>query len=685
MDVGRQGDIGDVDGLGEFEAGVKSATLGQGGDDPGLAGVALPPDLRHELSGIGIDLGGGDEDVHDLRRSLHEVATDTREGADHRFRICLSEGLLHLGPVAEGDGLVVTTEGDVEDALEERPLGGEQAVQGWQRGVSGTGDRFEGGSGISVLDEEGLCCFEDAKPGVPGLGLAARIVVAPLDRTVHIRNTITIMTVAELSRNCEILVVGAGPAGLVAGITLARYGVDVLVIDKRDGLPRLSRNLVISTRGMELMRRFGLEEATRAGAADVKISAWVTPNLASGDGTEMPVGYPSDAEAAAASPTRPAWASQDHHEPILLEHLRRLAAATVQFGWELLEISQGETGVRATVADAETGRAADIHASYVIAADGAHSLVRDQLGIRMIGPEDLADYERVEFCAPLWQLVGEHRHGLYVITRPDAAGVLAPRGSADRWGLSRETPTGTPDLLSLSQDDLAGLIQRAAGMDGLRPRIERVSNFSFAAQMAERYAEGRCFLVGDAAHRMTPRGGTGMNTAIQDSFDLGWKLAWVLRGWAGPGLLATYEHDRRPVAAHNVQRASEPTGAQRVTDQALPWDLNGRLPHHWLACGDEQTSTIDLIGDGLTVLAGPSDPRWARFAASTSSTVPIDVHVLDGGTADALDVPPSGALLARPDGRPLRRWTDFDSAVADWPIPKLSRISAADQMTLSFC
>jgi len=466
--------------------------------------------------------------------------------------------------------------------------------------------------------------------------------------------------------------VGAGPAGLVAGITLARYGIDVLVIDKRDGLPGLSRNLVISTRGMELMRRFGLEEAIRAGAADVKISAWVTPNLASGEGTEMPVGYPSDAEAALASPTRPVWAPQDHHEPILLEHLRRLPTAAVQFGCELLEICQDGKGARAAVTVAETGRAEEVHASYVIAADGAHSVVRDQLGICMIGPGDLADYERVEFCAPLWQLVGERRHGLYVITRPDAAGVLAPRGPADRWGLSRETPRGAPGLLSLGRDELTGLIQRAVGMDALRPRIERLSTFTFAAQMAERYAEGRCILVGDAAHRMTPRGGTGMNTAIQDSFDLGWKLAWVLHGWAGPELLATYEHDRRPVAAHNVHRASQPTGAQRETDQALPWDLNGRLPHHWLSAGEKPTSTIDLIGDGFTVLAGPLDPRWARFARSTSSTAPIDVHVLDGGTADALDVPPSGALLTRPDGRQLRRWTDVDAAteaaVADPPV-----------------
>jgi 2-polyprenyl-6-methoxyphenol hydroxylase-like FAD-dependent oxidoreductase len=382
----------------------------------------------------------------------------------------------------------------------------------------------------------------------------------------------------------------------------------------------------------------------------------------------MPLGSPSDAEAALASPTRPAWTPQDYLEPILADHLRSLATATVRFGCELREITQDENGVHAVVADDETQIAEDIYASYLIAVDGAHSTIRQQLGIRMIGPDDLADYERVEFSAPLWSVVGQHRYGLYLITRPDAAGTVAPRGSDDRWGLSRESPVGTRGMLDLGHEELISLIQRAAGAD-VRPRIERRSTFTFAAQMAERYMEGRCFLVGDAAHRMTPRGGTGMNTAIQDSFDLGWKLAWVLRGWASPKLLASHEVERRPIDAHNVQRASEPTGARRDTDQELPWDLNGRVAHHWLPTGEQQTSTIDLIGDGFTLLAGPSNPHWARFAASILPRAPIGVHNVDAATADALDLPPTGALVTRPDGRELRRWIDADAAATegfDW-------------------
>jgi hypothetical protein len=147
-----------------------------------------------------------------------------------------------------------------------------------------------------------------------------------------------------------------------------------------------------------------------------------------------------------------------------------------------------------------------------------------------------------------------------------------------------------------------------------------------------------------------------------NSSGLGWKLAWVLRGWAGPELLTAYEHERRPIAAHNVHRAGEPTGARQDTNEALPWDLNGRLPHHWVPTSDEERSTIDLIGDGLTLLAGPADPRWATYRECARPSAPLDVHVLDASTADALDLTPTGALLTRPDGHELQRWRHFEPA-----------------------
>ncbi|MFN2607501.1 MAG: FAD-dependent monooxygenase [Acidimicrobiales bacterium] len=460
----------------------------------------------------------------------------------------------------------------------------------------------------------------------------------------------------------EVLVVGAGPCGLVAGMTLARYGVDVSVVEQRDGVSNLSRALVVSTRGMELMRRFGIEEAVRAGAADVEPTALVTPTLASSEGHVMPLGYPSDDEAAEASPSRPSWTPQDRHEPLLLAHLRASPSARVRFGTRLVALDQDEEKISATVVDRASDNLQRVEARYAIAADGAHSAARTALGIAMEGPDDLAVYERVEFLAALDQAVGDRRHALYVLERPDVDGaVLARRGRENRWGLSRERPVGRRGMDGLTGDQLVAMIRTATGVGDLDVTIERVTSFTFAAQMAESYRAGRGFLVGDAAHRMTPRGGTGMNTGIQDAFDLGWKLAWVLHGWAPPRLLDTYESERRPIGVHNVGRSAEAGGARRTTDEAMRWDLDGRLLHCWLDRDGRRVSTIDLIGDALTLFTAAEGARWADVIGQMGFAAPTDIVVTDTAAAVGLGVAPTGGVLVRPDGHEVARWSAADA------------------------
>lgn len=454
----------------------------------------------------------------------------------------------------------------------------------------------------------------------------------------------------------QVLVVGAGPAGLVAGITLARYGIAVLLVEKRERISTLSRAVVVSTRSMEILRLWGLEAEVRAGAADVEPCGWATYTLGSGEGTEVPLGYPCSAEAASVSPTRPAWAPQDHLEPILLAYLRRFPQAEVRLGVELVGLEQHDAGVRALVRDRESGRVRTIQALYVVGADGAHSTVRSLLGIPMEGGDDLGDYERVEFCAPLAEIAGARRYGLTIITHPEAQGVLIPRGPSDRWGFSRERRPGQTSLADYREDQLVELIRTAVGISSLQPRLEQCSTFSFAAQIAERYHDRRAFLVGDAAHRMTPRGGTGMNTAMHDAYDLGWKLAWVLSGWAEQVLLDSYESERRPVGLHNVTRSADPNGARQETSEALPWDLNGRVAHHWLRRGSRVMSTLDLIGDGLTLFASANEPGWAHAGPTLNARAPVLTHLIDEPIASSLGTGPHGALLLRPDGRQLLHW-----------------------------
>ncbi len=199
------------------------------------------------------------------------------------------------------------------------------------------------------------------------------------------------------------------------------------------------------------------------------------------------------------------------------------------------------------------------------------------------------------------------------------------------------------------------LIRIAAGVPDLEPRIHRISTFTFAAEIADRFAERSAFLIGDAPHRVSRRGGTGMNTAIADGHDLGWKLGWVLNGWAGEDLLDTYEAERRPVAAHNLERSVDERGSYRDTIDEIHVDLGGRIAHLWLEAEDERMSTLDLVGDGLTLFTGPDTEPPAEASASADGSAPVTVRRLPAVTARALGIGPDGSLLVRPSGVPARR------------------------------
>ena len=272
---------------------------------------------------------------------------------------------------------------------------------------------------------------------------------------------------------------------------------------------------------------------------------------------------------------------------------------------------------------------------------------------------------------------------LAALDKPWGTGVMrstssnTPRWMAPSW-LAADVRTGgacpgsarwTPPDRRAREPDLIALIRAATGVTDLDVTIERLSSFAVSAQIAERYRRGRCFLIGDAAHRMTPRGGTGMNTGIQDGFDLGWKLAWVLHGWAPAELLDTYDDERRPIGLHNVGRAASAGGARRTTDEALPWDLDDRLVHCWLDRDGDEVSTLDLIGDGSTLFAATDDPRWADVAGRSAFTAPVEVIVIEGHAGMALGLGRTGAVLVRPDGHEVARLAHGSMASPDPESP----------------
>jgi putative polyketide hydroxylase len=181
------------------------------------------------------------------------------------------------------------------------------------------------------------------------------------------------MGAADHTRRGPVVIVGAGPAGLVTAVTLARQGVASLLVERNPALSPLPRATAVSTRTMELLRSFGLEDQVRAGQLELAaVGAWETETLASPEGALVPLGQPDFAEVAAASPTTPAAVPQDHLEPVVLRHLEGLGLTEVRFDAELVALDQDADGVTVVLRESATGATQTVRAGYLVGADGAH-------------------------------------------------------------------------------------------------------------------------------------------------------------------------------------------------------------------------------------------------------------------------------------------------------------------------
>ena len=157
-----------------------------------------------------------------------------------------------------------------------------------------------------------------------------------------------------------------------------------------------------------------------------------------------------------------------------------------------------------------------------------------------------------------------------------------------------------------------------------------------------------------------------MNTAIADGYDLGWKLSWVLKGWAREELLETYEAERHPVVAHNVERSIDDRGSYRDPIDEIHIDLGGRIAHLWVEAEGGRMSTLDLVGDGLTLFTAPDADIDAP--TPTNGSAPLTVRALPAMTARALGIAPGSSLLVRPSGVPARGRPEVALAAVHRPL-----------------
>ena len=339
--------------------------------------------------------------------------------------------------------------------------------------------------------------------------------------------------------NTDVLIIGAGPTGLTAANVLARNEVDFRIIDKIDGPAEESRALVIHAKILELFDKLGLadravEDGQRMGAAEL---------LREGKSVGKLSFFEDGREQEQRTPYPMALIYEQHKtERLLIQGLEE-AVKRVEWNTELLQLSQTSGGVRATVRHSD-GDGETIEAGWVVGADGASSPVRHSLELDFEGDT----YEQTLFLADMemdWE--GGNQRVYIDFTRTSFYG-LFPMPGDRRFRLIGNVTEDLEGKEEITAEDVQRTLDEHSGLRTKITALNWSSIYRTHRRMTERFRVERVFLAGDAAHIHSPAGGQGMNTGIGDAYNLGWKLALVVKGHAHDSLLDSYEAERMPFA-----------------------------------------------------------------------------------------------------------------------------------------
>jgi len=352
-----------------------------------------------------------------------------------------------------------------------------------------------------------------------------------------------------------VLIIGAGPAGLSTALLLGRLGTPCILAERRPSVGTHPRATGVRIRTMELFRAWGIDAEVVRRALPVKSAgdmAWVH-TVAGEEFGRFDIGAArDDGLQQSATPMTEVFCPQDEVEPVLLDAVRQHPSVDVRLATEVQELRPDGAGATAVLVDA--GGSTRVRANYMVACDGASSPTRQALGIDVAGPGPSIPSVNVEFRADLGPYVGDYSAVIHWVINSRSCGMLAARDGRAYWYYSvMGGDTTAPDPSDPS--GWAQIIRDAVGVPDLPVEIEAVRHWVMEAKVAGSFRQGSVFLVGDAAHRFPPSGGFGMNSSIQDAHNLVWKLHAVLSGWAGPGLLDTYQVERRPIAEFNARQS----------------------------------------------------------------------------------------------------------------------------------
>ncbi len=364
----------------------------------------------------------------------------------------------------------------------------------------------------------------------------------------------------------DVVIVGSGPTGTTTALALATYGIRSHVVSMWNWLAHTPRAHITNQRAMEVFRDLGfedqvLEQATAwemmgdtpyttslAGEELVRQRSWGTGDKRKGDYTQ-------------ASPCGLVDIIQPKIEPILLKNAAE-RGASFAFNTEYLRFEEDAEGVTVFLRERLTGREYSIRARYLVGADGARSSIAEQIDLPIEGQMARAGTVYALFDADLTRYV-EHRPSiLNWIVSSDASfgeigmGLLRAVTPWTRWiaGWGFDISKGDPNL---SDEFVINRIKTLIGDNDVDVKLLNASVWYVNQAYATQYSKGRVFCGGDAVHRHPPSSGLGLNTCVQDAFNLAWKLAYVIRGFAGPQLLETYSDERAPVGKQIVQRANQ--------------------------------------------------------------------------------------------------------------------------------